>query len=382
MQKFFSCLILSIILILCVSCGKKGPIYPPIVKAPKAVEDFAVFQRGDKIRLIWKNPTAYKDGAPLESIGEVEVWLAKEEKPSKKEEEDEEGGLFKEEEISGKDFQNKAELIKAIEGGELSSYVGEVSEGFPFYWYIYELEDKDFHSKKYVFGLRVIDRKKRQSGFSKILSVEPRILPVPPQNLRLSVFVDHVSLMWDSPEKNMDGSSPANVSGYTVYRQEAEGKPVRLNPKLIEKNEFRDWNFRFDVSYQYYVRASITDTYPYLESSDSEPVEISPKDTFPPQSPVGIIVMSGADSISLSWDENTEKDFGGYRVWRKKEGEEKYTLLTPDPIRENTFTDTDVEKNKRYHYAVTALDKLGNESEKSSSVSETIKDSVHENLPF
>ena len=65
-----------------------------------------------------------------------------------------------------------------------------------------------------------------------------------------------------------------------------------------------------------------------------------------------------------------ESDFSGYRVWRKKEGEEEYRLLTPEAIRENTFTDTSIEKGIRYHYAVTAVDKQGNESERSDSVSE------------
>jgi fibronectin type 3 domain-containing protein len=48
--------------------------------------------------------------------------------------------------------------------------------------------------------------------------------------------------------------------------------------------------------------------------------------------------------------------------------------LTPEPIRENTYNDSIVEKNKRYYYAITALDESGNESPKSKSVSEVIKD--------
>jgi len=56
------------------------------------------------------------------------------------------------------------------------------------------------------------------------------------------------------------------------------------------------------------------------------------------------------------------------------EGEDEYISLTPLPIQENAFNDTNVEKNMRYYYAVSAQDKSGNESPKSQSVSQAIKD--------
>jgi fibronectin type 3 domain-containing protein len=380
MKKFFFSLIIPVIPLLLTSCGKKGPIQPPIVKAPKKVEIFTMIQRGDKVRLRWQNPIAYRDGAPLDTIGEVEVWLAKEERESH--DDDEVQQHVNLEQISGKDFQKKAALILTIRGNELSNYIGELKEGSLLFQYFYEIKDKDFLSKKYIFGLRVKDRKNRVSEFSEILSVEPRILPLPPQNLVISVHSDHIKLMWDSPEKNIDESSPANVSGYNIYRKDREGIVTRLNSELIKATEFKDLKFLFGETYQYYVRASATPSEPYLQSLDSELVEIMPKDTFPPQPPSGLIVMSGVDSISLSWDKNMEKDFHGYRVWRRKEGEEEYSLLTPEAIRENTFTDTTIEKGIRYHYVVTAVDKYDNESEKSDSVSEIKKDRIHENLSF
>ena len=86
--------------------------------------------------------------------------------------------------------------------------------------------------------------------------------------------------------------------------------------------------------------------------------------------------VTGADVLSLSWETNSERDLKGYRVWRKAEDESNFVVLTPDPILENSFTDASVEKNKRYYYAITALDKNRNESEKSDAVSEIIKESM------
>ena len=47
--------------------------------------------------------------------------------------------------------------------------------------------------------------------------------------------------------------------------------------------------------------------------------------------------------------------------------------MTPAPISENTFTDDQVEAGGRYQYAVTALDRTGNESGRSEVLTETGK---------
>jgi fibronectin type 3 domain-containing protein len=72
-----------------------------------------------------------------------------------------------------------------------------------------------------------------------------------------------------------------------------------------------------------------------------------------------------------------ETDLEGYRVWRREEGTAEFRLLTPDPIKENAYSDRDVTKGKTYVYFVTALDKSGNESARS----ETISDRIRERKP-
>ena len=60
--------------------------------------------------------------------------------------------------------------------------------------------------------------------------------------------------------------------------------------------------------------------------------------------------------------------FAGYRIWRKSNEDTEYTELGA-LIRENVYNDTTVKGDKRYEYAITAVDKSGNESEKSKSIS-------------
>lgn len=357
MKKFFSFLLIFPLFLLGSSCGKKGGLYPPIIRIPQKVERFGAIQRADRIILEWTNPTTYIDGSPMGEIEEIEIWLAEEEEQSAVEE-----------------FEEKAELLASIKREKFSEYLIEESEVPQRLRYIFRLSGKEFLSKKFIFGLRIKDRRRNKSEFSDLLSVKPEILSLPPQGLRFTVFKDRIQIMWDPPEKNIDQSSPPNIQGYNIYRAEGEAKPSRINSEFIRENEYNDEDCLFEKAYHYFVRASATDSFPFLESDDSEILEVLAKDKFAPEAPSGLVSITGENHISLTWDENPEEDLAGYRVWRKEEEEEEYLLLTPEMIRENTYNDTKVEKNKNYYYSITALDKYGNESKKSEATSEIIKD--------
>ncbi len=377
MRKIFSFLIISSLFFLFSSCGKKGSISPPLIKIPQKIKSFAAAQQGMKIILMWSNPTTYIDGNPLEEISKIEVWLAEEEK-----EPTQEGDHVIETSLAEKEFREKAKLVATIEMEKFSEYITEEGGESEEFRYEFPISQEQILSKKYIFGLRILDIKKRESDFSKFLAIEPRILPLAPRNLRSEVFEDRIAISWDPPEKNIDQSSPAKVKGYNIYRSEKKEKPQLLNSSLLNENNYDDIDFLFENEYQYLVRASATDSSPFLESDDSEVLKVLAKDKFAPEPPAGLVSITGEDYISLSWNENREEDLAGYRVWRKKEGQEDYILLTSESIQENTYRDTEVEKNKRYYYSITALDELGNESQKSMEVSEMIKDISDEDLPF
>ncbi len=379
MKNFFSCLLVVSLFLIMTSCGKKGAIYPPIIRKPQRIENFSAVQRGNRILLEWTNPTTYTDGESLDGVEEVEIWLFEEEMGKEKSEggesEKEEAPVF-EEQISEEEFLQKAALYLALEKEKFPEYLIKKNEGSQFYQYQYLLEQKDFLSRKYTFGFRAGDRKKRKSDFSRLLTIRPQALPLPPQNINFEIQEDRILILWNAPLRNIDRSLPAHVMGYNVFRGEGEAPPRCLNSDLIKEEMYNDTDFVFGKTYRYFVRASATETSPYLQSSDSEVIEVEAKDTFPPKAPTGLVAIKGEDFISLAWDRNQEKDLAGYRVWRQETGQEEYSLLTPDPIRENTYTDKEIEKNKSYLYIITALDRAGNESEMSKSISEIIGDDM------
>jgi len=271
----------------------------------------------------------------------------------------------------------KAKIIVTIDSWLFPWYRKWKGRESPELCYFYGLTNDDLKSKRLIFSLRIKYRKRKEAAFSDLKPVEPSILPLPPQRPRASVLKDRILLEWDPPRRNINQTWPPIVNGYNIYRIEEDGVPRLLNlNKLIEKNSRNDKDVIFGKAYRYFIRASATIEPPYLESDDSEVIEILAEDVFPPDVPAGLMSIAGENFISISWSENRENDLAGYRVWRKAEDEDEYILLTPELFRENTYTDTTVEKNKRYHYAITAQDVHGNESRKSDPISEIIEDEI------
>ncbi len=368
MKRFSLFLIPLFFLFTFVSCGKKGPILPPVKKIPQKVEVFGISQRGEKLILEWESPAAYTDGSSLSNISEIEIWLMEQERKNAKK------GPGGDKKVTLEEFERTARLVVSIKKERFSDYQTRRGDAPGRFRYYYELTGKDFTLKNLIFGLRVKDRKKRESAFSDLLVVGPEIISLPPAGIKASVFKDRIEITWSPPEKNIDQSSPPHYKGYNIYRQDEAGLAHRLNSQLVKERKYSDKDFLLGEVYHYFLRAVVSDSPPLSESDDSEVIEVLAKDIFAPAVPSGLVSIATEDFISISWDANLEKDLAGYRVWRKTEGEDKYILLTTLPIQENAFNDTNVAKKKRYYYAVTAQDKSGNESPKSESVSQAIKD--------
>lgn len=255
---------------------------------------------------------------------------------------------------------------------KLPDYIFDAEQENPAMQFIYPL-DEDFMSKKYLFSIRVKDIRRRKSLYSTPISFNAKILSFPPVNITAEIFVDKIKMKWDPPSENIDLSTPPMVAGYNLFRAAGKSKAVRLNSALIKGQSYEDKSFDFGMTYSYFVRASANESSPFQESENSEILVISPKDIFPPAPPKGVVLVTGPDILSLSWDANQESDLGGYRVWKKAEGEPEFVVLMEKPFLENTYTDSSVEKNIRYYYAITSVDKAGNESQKSNIISEIIR---------
>jgi hypothetical protein len=378
-SRFFSLLAFFLFILLFIGCGKKGPLLPPLIIIPEIVENFTIVQRGADILLSWKNPTLYTDGSTLQEqeISEIEIWLQKEERGEESSRSVSVApGQRGTPRFSLGEFKNKAELEFTLKNDSFSAYQKDKQNEKDLleFEFFYPLQEKNYTSKKFTFALIVIDEQGKESVFSELLSIEPRLVSLPPRDIKFSVHEDRIEITWKGPEKNIDDSSPAKLKGYNIYRGEDENPLSRLNTDLLQEESYSDTDFSFGKQYIYFVRCASADSSPFWESGDSERVEISAKDIFAPKPPSGLISIPGRDYITLTWEMNDESDLFGYKVWRREENQESFLLLTKEIIRESTYTDHAVEKNKRYDYAISACDSSQNESEKSEMVSELIRE--------
>jgi uncharacterized protein len=339
--------------LLAAACGRKGTIRPPLVLVPQPVENFRASQQGDRIVLQWSNPTASIDGSPLTEIGGVEIWSAD----------------------RAASIPAGAVLLKFLSADEMKALPVGGAAGPRILLYSFVPEGKDRFGKPLALAVRVRDaRRKRWSEFSPAVAMMYVLVPGAPRDLRASAAENRVELRWAAPPANIDGSVPAALKGYNVYRAEAGGPAVRLNGKPFPERAFDDTDFIFGKTYSYVVRASVTGEEPFAEGADSAVAVVTPKDVFPPAVPTGLTAAAGGSVIMLLWEAGREPDLAGYRVWRRVAGRGSFEPLTARPVAENTYSDAAAAPGVRFEYAVSAVDKAGNESARSAAVSEILKE--------
>lgn len=101
-----------------------------------------------------------------------------------------------------------------------------------------------------------------------------------------------------------------------------------------------------------------------------------------PSPPSNMSITTSESSITIGWEDNSN-DETGFRIYRKKAGDESYSLFTTVDQNIVSYTDNDVSEGLRYFYYVTSFNENG-ESSKSNPVDatfDTIKPTVVSTIP-
>jgi hypothetical protein len=154
---------------------------------------------------------------------------------------------------------------------------------------------------------------------------------------------------------------------YHVYEVKGPSSETRLTEKPLPQPPFVDRRVEWGAERCYSVRAVQSHAGAAVESEPTPPVCETLADSFAPAAPKGLVAVASAGAISLMWDANAEKDVAGYLVLRAPASTKSFAAVTPEPVRETSFTDK-VEPGALFIYAIQAVDAAGNRSAQSTEI--------------
>ena len=93
-------------------------------------------------------------------------------------------------------------------------------------------------------------------------------------------------------------------------------------------------------------------------------------DQTPPDAPTGLLAIANDSFVLLDWDNNSEKDLLGFRLYRSEISGGPYEVLELS-LAGSGFVDQTAVNGTTYYYVVSALDRALNESDPSAEVSAT-----------
>jgi fibronectin type 3 domain-containing protein len=208
-----------------------------------------------------------------------------------------------------------------------------------------EIPAQEFYGKDVKVGVKALNDRDRDAGFSNIVALHMVPALAVPANLKAVAVAAGVEVSWNSPEKM-----------FTIFRQ-GPGDKVLVKLDTADHSPYIDKTAEYGKDYRYAVQSSTAE-------AQSEIAEMAkpytPIDTFAPTIPQALAAVVGTQSVELVWDRDTESDLAGYRIYRDA-GSGQFERIG-ESHDAPSFSDKTVEKGKRYRYAVTAYDKSGNES--------------------
>jgi hypothetical protein len=208
----------------------------------------------------------------------------------------------------------------------------------------------DFVGNRVILAVRAIGPKGKASDWSNLVIMDVQPPLAVPENVVAANSLKGARLTWKG-----------NAPHYRIFRASPGGTPQSVGESDVP--EYQDASVAMGVTYRYRVQAVNGDQH---QSEVSAEAAVTPEDVFPPAVPVELSGVQGVGAIELVWQRNTEEDFAGYNIFRAMEGGEFEKIA--GPIDAPAYSDRAVEAGKTYRYAISALDRTGNESARTAPV--------------
>ena len=343
-------------------CGAPGEPVPPTPPVPVAIKDLAAHQIGDGVQLAFTLPANSVTGDRLSEPPAVEI-LRGVNRPD------------------GTPDAKSFRVVDTIPGALVTEFVAQ--KRVEYMDVISPQDPETTAGATLVYRVRTRASRKRASADSNTVFVQVAPVPHKIPAVESRVTESAIELSWAAPTTTSSGAPLTATLSYHVYRAEVDPESLKSAEERRSLVEFKsapvllatpitpsyqDTAFEFGKSYLYFVRSAITTNEIPLESSDSQHVVVTPRDTFPPATPQGLVAAllpgsaPGTFVVDLSWSINLETDLSGYRVYKSEQEGTGGQLVNSDLLPTPAVRDTSVEPGHRYWYTVTAVDRAGNES--------------------
>ena len=295
--------------LLIAACGKVGDPLPPFIQVPASAGDLAVEQFGYELRFSWTNPAVNVDGSRARDLARAVL----------------------------------------LGGGEITTSVEATSAGEP---QSIRIDARDLVGTRRSFTVRFETSSGRTSAESNRVVATPVGVPGPVLALRAAFDAERVRLEWDAPRAGTE-----LVGGYRLYRS-----GTILNPTPVVGESYDDLAVQEGTTYEYVVVALLEGDGVWVEGVAPEPLRFDAVDRTSPAPPTGLALIpgSGGSGAFLHWEAGVETDLARYRVFRRATPSGTF-----EPIDDGLQTTTaifDPDYRSGYVYAVSAVDRAGNES--------------------
>jgi fibronectin type 3 domain-containing protein len=362
-------------------CAAPGEPVERKPQVPTAIADLAAQQQGNDVILTFTKPKETVERRPLKQTPAIEIYRKFEAVP---------GSAAPSAKavpeliltippamVDRYSQKDHVHVVSALDAGDLSQHIGWTA----------------------AYTVRTRASSKKESADSN--HAEVRVYPAadPIEDVKTEVTHAGIILRWTPPKKTPAGTTPAIVA-YHIYRAEAapgvqtQPEPaantsvsVSEVPKLkvpftrigeTPEVSFQDMQVEFGATYVYSIRS--VSQYPdvTLESADSNLIIVTPRDTFPPAAPQGLVVVlvtaqgENPAYLDISWAISPETDTAGYNVYRREQDGVAGTRLNSELLLTPAFRDMNAEPSHHYMYSATAVDRAGNESQASEPVSGSV----------
>jgi hypothetical protein len=367
---------LLLLIVLVIACGKRGDPHPPVPVIPKGTTDLLVTQRADQVILSWSYPSLTTAGRSLTDIRRITVYRYVEALPVPDPRTaatiavdpsiPEPIALFtKIPTLAQAQFIKLSNRVDSIEKANL----GSASAGSKLVFIDRpQFRSADGRPVRLTYAV-VTEGATARGEYSNLATIVPLPVATPPAGLTATAKAEGVELKWNEPKTSVRGEEAPVILGYRIYRN-APGESINEFAVPINAPPVRGTTFLDTPSYgehEYRVSAVAADG-PVLQSDLSAPVKVTFKDLVAPPAPTSLTALIETKAVRLLWEPVDASDLAGYRLYRS-EGMGHVDIkdigtvpLVNEIVTGTTYVDPNPNLGIAYRYAVTAVDKSGNES--------------------